>query len=305
MTSRPRYVHRLALAGIVAALLFPEFPPEALAQATLAIEARDACATGQVNRGVALMEARFEQTDDPTHVFNQGVCYEKNQRIPDAIKTFERFMALPNVSSAARTQAQARVARLRTPSSVPQNMQASAYTPAPAPATPAPAPARAAPAPAPTPAPVPAPAQPIAVIGQAQRPAATIVMPRAQPPRIESSALDPVVPVGSPVPTYTRQAPSSSRAPEFADDPPNREPTEYWNGARIGAVVAGGIAAAGLGYAWYHTDDKPASRHDAQYSQVAGLVVGGAALVTAVVLLLIADDPPRSPRAKAVRPIAP
>jgi hypothetical protein len=286
MMTRSRNVHSPALIGLVSIFLgvLLAMPSTASAQPTLAIEARDACASGQVDRGVALMEFRFEQTNDPTHVFNQGVCYEKNSRTPAAIQTFERFVALPNVSAAARTQAQARIARLRNPAAAPP--------PAAAPRAPAPAPS--------------APAQPIAIVGQAQRPAGTIVMPRAQPPRIVSSALDPVAPVAAPVPTYTReQSPTPRDAPEYVDDSPNREPPEYWNGARVGAVLAGGIAAAGLGYAWYHTDDNPKDRHAAQNKQVAGLVIGGTALVTAVVLLLVADDAPAPRKAKTTRPIVP
>ncbi|MDZ4695405.1 MAG: hypothetical protein SGI86_09655 [Deltaproteobacteria bacterium] len=285
MMTRSRKVHSPALIGIVAVFLgvVVASPSTASAQTTLAIEARDACATGQVERGVALMEVRFEQTNDPTHVFNQGVCYEKNRRSPDAIQTFERFIALPNVSSAARTQAQARVARLRNPAAIPP----------------------AAPTPAPPPAPA-AQAQPIAIVGQVQRPAVTIVIPRAQPPRIVSSTLDPVAPVAAPVPTYTREeSPDPRRTAGYVDDSPNREPTEYWNGARIGAVFAGAIAAAGFGYAWFNAEDNPEDRHSAQNKQVAGLVIGGTALVTAVVLLLVADDTPRPPKANTTRPTVP
>jgi hypothetical protein len=54
--------------------------------------AKKACLTGDANRGVSILADLFIDTDDPTYIFNQGRCFEQNNRYDDAINKFREYL---------------------------------------------------------------------------------------------------------------------------------------------------------------------------------------------------------------------
>jgi Flp pilus assembly protein TadD len=54
--------------------------------------ARKACLTGDPATGVALLSDMYLDTKDPTHLFNQGRCFEQNRRYEDAIARFREYL---------------------------------------------------------------------------------------------------------------------------------------------------------------------------------------------------------------------
>jgi hypothetical protein len=55
-------------------------------------EARKACLNGDYNKGAAILSELFVATEDPTFIFNQGRCFEQNQRYDDAIARFREYL---------------------------------------------------------------------------------------------------------------------------------------------------------------------------------------------------------------------
>jgi tetratricopeptide (TPR) repeat protein len=54
--------------------------------------ARKACLTGDPVAGVAILTDLFLDTKDPTHLFNQGRCFEQNRRYEDAVGRFREYL---------------------------------------------------------------------------------------------------------------------------------------------------------------------------------------------------------------------
>jgi tetratricopeptide (TPR) repeat protein len=54
--------------------------------------ARKACLTGEAVAGVAILTDLYLDTKDPTHLFNQGRCFEQNRRYEDAIGRFREYL---------------------------------------------------------------------------------------------------------------------------------------------------------------------------------------------------------------------
>ncbi len=54
--------------------------------------ARKACLTGDPAAGVAILTDLYLDTKDPTHLFNQGRCFEQNRRYEDAIGRFREYL---------------------------------------------------------------------------------------------------------------------------------------------------------------------------------------------------------------------
>jgi hypothetical protein len=55
-------------------------------------EARTACLTGDVTKGVRLLAELFVDSQDPTHIFNQGRCFEQNGHHRAAIDRFRDYL---------------------------------------------------------------------------------------------------------------------------------------------------------------------------------------------------------------------
>jgi hypothetical protein len=55
-------------------------------------EARKACLTGDYAKGIELLSELFLDFRSPAYIFNQGRCYEQNQRFEEAIGRFREYL---------------------------------------------------------------------------------------------------------------------------------------------------------------------------------------------------------------------
>lgn len=56
------------------------------------LEARAACAAGDVDKGIAILARLFAETGDYTWVYNQGRCYQQNGRAAPALNRFREYL---------------------------------------------------------------------------------------------------------------------------------------------------------------------------------------------------------------------
>ncbi len=54
--------------------------------------AKKACAAGDFRKGVEILADLYVRTDDPTHIYNQGRCYEQNHQWESAIDRFREYL---------------------------------------------------------------------------------------------------------------------------------------------------------------------------------------------------------------------
>lgn len=57
-------------------------------------DARKACLSGDYQTGVDILSDLFLDTKDPAHIFNQGRCYEGNERYAEAIGRFREYLRM-------------------------------------------------------------------------------------------------------------------------------------------------------------------------------------------------------------------
>jgi tetratricopeptide (TPR) repeat protein len=67
-------------------------------------DARRACLNGDYTAGVALLSELFLDFKNPTYIFNQGRCYEQNQRFEEAIARFREYLRTGGRDSAVAEQ---------------------------------------------------------------------------------------------------------------------------------------------------------------------------------------------------------
>ena len=54
--------------------------------------AKKACLNGEPAKGVELLTDLYVDSNDPTYIFNQGRCFEQNDRCEDAIVRFREHL---------------------------------------------------------------------------------------------------------------------------------------------------------------------------------------------------------------------
>jgi hypothetical protein len=73
-------------------------------------DARRECLAGRYQRGIDLLAALFTDTRDPNHIFNQGRCYEQNNRPDEAISRFREYLRkAPSLPPAEAAEVQAHI----------------------------------------------------------------------------------------------------------------------------------------------------------------------------------------------------
>jgi tetratricopeptide (TPR) repeat protein len=73
-------------------------------------EARRECLAGRYQRGIDLLAALFTETRDPNHIFNQGRCYEQNNRPEEAISRFREYLRKsPSLAPAEAAEVQTHI----------------------------------------------------------------------------------------------------------------------------------------------------------------------------------------------------
>jgi hypothetical protein len=92
--------------GAAPALAVPDEDPRA-------IEARKACASGQVERGIQLLADYLATTDDVTAVYNMGRCYQQNGLADKALLQFREYLRKARgLSDAERADVEAQIREL-------------------------------------------------------------------------------------------------------------------------------------------------------------------------------------------------
>jgi hypothetical protein len=73
--------------------------------------AKKACLVGDTVRGVEILADLFVDTNDPTYIFNQGRCFEQNQRYQEAIGRFREYLVkAKNISPEERADTNKHIA---------------------------------------------------------------------------------------------------------------------------------------------------------------------------------------------------
>jgi hypothetical protein len=95
-------------------------------------EARKACFTGNVDRGVEILVDLYGETGHPNYIYNQARCFERNGKYDQALLSYEDYLRkATNLGETDRAQVEKSIAELRAKVNAPT---------APAPSTAAPAP---------------------------------------------------------------------------------------------------------------------------------------------------------------------
>jgi len=85
-----------ALLGAVAALSAPARAADSPAggEDTRPTAALAACASGDVAKGISLLGVLYAETRNPSYVFNQGRCYQKNNKLDEARGSFTEYLRI-------------------------------------------------------------------------------------------------------------------------------------------------------------------------------------------------------------------
>lgn len=139
MAAKPQVVGLFALA---AALAYGA-PAWAGRVETQERAAKKACLTGDPSRGVGILADLYIDTDDPVYIYNQGRCYEQNNRYEEAIPKFREYLRkATNASAAEKTDAEKHIAdcerllgkKVEAPAPTPPAAEATKPSPVAAPA---------------------------------------------------------------------------------------------------------------------------------------------------------------------------
>jgi hypothetical protein len=77
-------------------------------------EARKACFTGDVDRGVEILVDLYGETGHPNYIFNQARCFERNGKYDQALLSYEDYLRkATNLGEADRAQVEKSIAELR------------------------------------------------------------------------------------------------------------------------------------------------------------------------------------------------
>jgi len=73
--------------------------------------AKKACLTGNVKVGTEILADLYISSGDPTHIFNQGRCYEQNHRWEDAVDRFREYLRkVPGLVDKEKAEVNAHIA---------------------------------------------------------------------------------------------------------------------------------------------------------------------------------------------------
>ncbi|HEY7375006.1 MAG TPA: hypothetical protein VIF57_22780 [Polyangia bacterium] len=77
-------------------------------------EARKACFTGNVDRGVEILVDLYGETGHPNYIYNQARCFERNGKYDQAVLSYEDYLRkATNLPEAERAQVEKSIAELR------------------------------------------------------------------------------------------------------------------------------------------------------------------------------------------------
>jgi len=77
-------------------------------------EARKACFTGNVDRGVEILVDLYGETGHPNYIYNQARCFERNGKYDQAVLSYDDYLRkATNLPEAERAQVEKSIAELR------------------------------------------------------------------------------------------------------------------------------------------------------------------------------------------------
>ena len=77
-------------------------------------EARKACFTGNVERGVEILVDLYVETQHPNYIYNQARCFERNGKYDQALLSYEDYLRkASNLAESDRAQVEKSIAELR------------------------------------------------------------------------------------------------------------------------------------------------------------------------------------------------
>ena len=77
-------------------------------------EARKACFTGDVERGVEILVDLYVETQHPNYIYNQARCFERNGKYDQAVLSYEDYLRkATNLGDAERAQVEKSIVELR------------------------------------------------------------------------------------------------------------------------------------------------------------------------------------------------
>ena len=101
-------------------------------------EARKACFTGNVDRGVELLVDLYGETGHPNYIYNQARCFERNGKYAQAVLSYDDYLRkVKDLGPAERAQVEKSIAELRAKIAAPAAPGGASATSAPALLTPA------------------------------------------------------------------------------------------------------------------------------------------------------------------------
>jgi hypothetical protein len=102
-------MHSRTVVAVFMLLALPE--AKAAQKVTQEQAAKRACLNGDPTKGVEILTDLFIATSNPIHIFNQGRCFEQNNRYADAIGRFREYLRKAvHASKADRTSAEKHIA---------------------------------------------------------------------------------------------------------------------------------------------------------------------------------------------------
>jgi hypothetical protein len=225
-------------------------------------EARQACFTGNVDRGVEILVDLYVETQHPNYIYNQARCFERNGKHDQALLSYEDYLRkASNLGEAERAQVEKSIAELRAKVSPPPPPPPDAGPSAgPRPVTP---PLDAAPAPPPV---KPSDAVPVPPAGGDKAPATDGSWQRT------TGTVALIVAGGGLVLGVAGHVLRQARAADFNDD------CTYFGGEPVPAIIGSGADCRG----------KYDAVKGAERMMWIGYVAGGAFAVAGATLLLLA-----------------
>jgi len=87
------------------------FADKPISKAAKEKAAKKACAMGDFQKGADILTDLFVDTNDPTYVYNQGRCYQQNNRWEQAISRFREYLRkAKDVSESDRAETERQIA---------------------------------------------------------------------------------------------------------------------------------------------------------------------------------------------------
>jgi hypothetical protein len=124
----------LSTAAVARAAPAPQPPAEA-EEDPRAVEARKACAAGQVDRGVAILADYLSKTSDTTAIYNMARCYQQNGVADRALVKFREYLRLAtDLTPDDRRDVEAHIRELEATQRLPPSSAPTLLEPVPPPA---------------------------------------------------------------------------------------------------------------------------------------------------------------------------